>query len=96
MKRNKLQIIGVKIEHKPDADPDTIGIISKAELRNPETSVTQVIRSGGLWGIESDSDKEYLAEVENEQLAELRAELLALGIGPRAIAHAVKSVQHLS
>ena len=159
MKRNKLQIIGVKIEHKPDEDPDTswlgeysntpkehaidrqergdmgrnefryfnpamsgeqtgnpespeqdyqrmeslnagqwcfIGIIAKAELRNPATSVTQVVRSGGLWGIESDSEKDYLASVEKGQLAELRAELLAFGIGPRGIAHAFKSVQHLS
>lgn len=29
------------------------------------------LTSGGLWGIESDSGKEYLTEVENEQLADL-------------------------
>lgn len=68
-----------------------VGIIAKAELWNPASHVTQVIRSGGLWGIESDSDKAYLTEVEQEQLAALRTELLAMGIGPRAIAHAFKS-----
>lgn len=70
-----------------------VGIIAKAEIRNPESMVTQVIRSGGLWGIESDSDASYLEEVGNEQLAELRAELTALGIGSRAIDVAFQNVE---
>lgn len=36
--------------------------------------------SVGLWGIESDSDREYLTEVENEQLADLADHLSHFGI----------------
>lgn len=42
--------------------------------------VVQTIHSGGLYGIESDSDDAYRAEVEAEQLTELRAILAALGV----------------
>lgn len=56
--------------------------------------VTQTITSGGLWGIESDSDKSYFAEVEAEELSGLRTELTALGFSRRAIAKAFKDVEH--
>lgn len=71
-----------------------IGIIAKARIVSP-AGVIQTIRSGGLWGIESDSDKSYIESVENEQLAELRAELESLeqGIGKRAIDHAFANVE---
>jgi hypothetical protein len=65
-----------------------IGIIAKAELWNPQTHVVQVIHSGGLWGIESDAGAEYMGEVAMDELAGLRAELSALGLGSRAIAFA--------
>ena len=39
----------------------------------------QTIRSGGLWGIESDSGDAYFREVGNEQLSELRDTLTQLG-----------------
>jgi hypothetical protein len=45
----------------------------------------QDITSGGLWGIESDSEANYIEEVIAEQKAELRTELLALGFSPRQI-----------
>lgn len=69
-----------------------IGIIAKAEVWNPETKVTQVVRSGGLWGVESDSG-DYLNDIANDELANLRTELLALGFGERAIDHAFKTVR---
>lgn len=69
---------------------DYVGIIAKAEVWNPQTQTTQTLRSGGLWGIESDSDKEYLVSVQAEELAGLKAELLALGFGERACDHALK------
>lgn len=37
------------------------------------------ITSGGLWGIESDSDRSYIEEVEKEQLDDLFAVLKAYG-----------------
>ena len=38
------------------------------------------LTSGGLWGIESDSDKSYKASVEGEQLRDLAEHLQAFGI----------------
>lgn len=50
----------------------------------------QSITSGGLWGIESDSSPDYLAEVGREELADLRAQLVALGFSQRAVTMAIK------
>jgi hypothetical protein len=68
-----------------------MGIIAKAEIRT-ETGTMQVIRSGGLWGIESDSGN-YLDEVGKEELENLRLELSALGFGKRAIDKAFQDVK---
>lgn len=54
------------------------GIAAVARVQLSSDTV-QRITSGGLWGIESDSDDSYFAGVNEEQLAELRTELLALG-----------------
>lgn len=43
------------------------------------------ITSGGLWGIESDSDKEHIKEVENEQLSELKSYLKEYGFTTKQI-----------
>jgi hypothetical protein len=68
-----------------------IGIKAKAEVSID--NVVQSIHSGGLWGIESDSERSYIKEIENEQLAELRNQLYAMGFGKRAIAAACKNVE---
>ena len=68
------------------------GIIAKAEVVST-AGITQVLRSGGLWGVESDSSAEYLASVENEQLTELRAELESFGFSKRMIDHAFARVE---
>ena len=80
-----------------------IGIAAEAEWSVPIMSTTangdqnwrlpQTVHSGGLWGIESDSDASYLAEVEQEQLAELREQLKAIGFSSRAISAAFKNVE---
>ncbi len=70
-----------------------VGIIAKAEVQLTG-DLCQVLRSGGLWGVESDSGDKYLAEVAQEELASLRAELEAVGFGKRAIAHAFTKVEH--
>ncbi len=57
------------------------GCVAKAELSYPIGQGSRRIEwltSGGLWGIESDSDKEYLRSVEDEQLADLASHLAAL------------------
>lgn len=65
-----------------------IGIGAKARVTVGD--ICQAVTSGGLWGIESDSDKSYLKEEEQNQLAELRAVLYEMGFSKRAIAAAVK------
>lgn len=54
---------------------------------------TQTITSGGLWGIESDSDKDYLESVEKEELSDLRGQLKSLGFSTRAISSAFKLIE---
>ena len=69
-----------------------VGIRAEAEI--VVSGICQTITSGGIWGIESDSDKYYFAGVEAEELSELRKTLEALGFSKRAISTAFKSVQH--
>jgi len=53
----------------------------------------QTISSGGLWGVESDSDRAYLATIEDEEIGELRKQLTAVGFSKRAIALACKNIE---
>lgn len=66
-----------------------IGIQAHAEI--VIGNVCQKITSGGLWGIESDSDESYFREVESENLVELRGILHDMGFSKRAIAQSVKT-----
>jgi hypothetical protein len=75
-----------------------VGICAEATIMlapREDGGLTQTIRSGGLWGIESDSDRSYFQEVQQEELANLKAELLALGFSKRAIATAFKDVKEV-
>lgn len=54
-----------------------VGIVAKALV--VVGNVRQEIRSGGLYGIESDSDKEHLDSIAREELAQLRDILSKLG-----------------
>lgn len=67
-----------------------VGIRAEADI--VVNGVSQTITSGGLWGIESDSDSEYFANIEKEELTQLREELHTLGFSKRAIATACKNV----
>ena len=69
-----------------------IGIRVEAEVQT-SSDVVQRITSGGLWGIESNSGKDYLDSVAREELAQLKDELVGLGFSRRAIATAFKNVQ---
>lgn len=83
-----------------------IGIRAEAEISLPTLAnkgcvhgrevfyhTSQNITSGGLWGIESDSDKPYLESVERDELADLREQLKTLGFSSRAISTAFKNVE---
>jgi hypothetical protein len=66
-----------------------IGIRAEARVQTG-SDVVQKITSGGLYGIESDSGKEHIAETIREELASLKTELLQLGFSKRAVASAFK------
>lgn len=72
-----------------------IGISAEAEysIDSPNGSPIQTVTSGGLWGIESDSDAAFFAETEQEQLSELRDQLHAIEFSKRAIATAFKTIE---
>ena len=77
-----------------------IGIRAEAKVvvvpfSNDHGVVVQRITSGGLFGVESDADRSYLDEIQKDELANLKAELLALGFSTRAIATAFKNVQEV-
>jgi hypothetical protein len=55
-----------------------VGVRTEAEVE--VAGVVQTLHSGGLWGIESDSDRSYLEEVAGEQYAELRRILKDVGV----------------
>jgi hypothetical protein len=74
-----------------NGDWSFIGIIAKAEVVTGN-GIMQTIRSGGLWGVESDGGS-YLDEVGKEELESLREELTALGFGKRAIDYSFKNVE---
>jgi hypothetical protein len=84
--------IGIRVEAE-------IGIAQNCAKNAKSDSgvyIVQHIASGGLWGIESDSERSYLDEVQAEELSALKSELLALGFSRRAIATAFKSVEEVS
>ena len=78
-----------RMERLQRGDWAYVGVRADAEI--VVDGVAQEITSGGLWGIESDSDRAYLAEIDGEQLTELRLQLRALGFGTRAISAAFKN-----
>ena len=73
-----------------------IGIRAEAEYSIGESHgsrLMQDVSSGGLWGIESDSDKGYFEDVEKEELGELRKQLEGIGFSKRAIAAAMREIR---
>lgn len=57
-----------------------VGIYAKLAYQIGKHGVIQTLRSGGLWGIESDSGKEYVEGIGKEELDALKGEAEALGI----------------
>lgn len=69
-----------------------IGVEAWAEVQLG-SEVCQHVRSGGVWGIESDSDAAYITECQDNQLAQLRTELEQCGFTKRMIDEAFKVVK---
>lgn len=75
-----------------------VGVRAEAKITIPSdkiqhTSVIQRISSGGIFGIESDSETSYFSEVSSDELSELKTLLTELGFSKRAIASAFKNVR---
>jgi hypothetical protein len=59
-----------------------LGIRAEAFIQtsgNGQIWLCNTVSSSGLWGIESDSEKSYFEEIANEEIAELKNLLIALG-----------------
>jgi hypothetical protein len=67
-----------------------IGIRAMAELQLSAGGPIQRITSRGLWGIEDDSNAEYLDSIRTAEMVELRMDLMRLGFSTRAIDEAVQ------
>ncbi len=66
-----------------------VGIKAEAVIHLPiskHSNKVQTIDSGGLWGIESDSEVSYREEVAREQVAELKGYLETLNVDTSNIA----------
>lgn len=68
-----------------------IGIRAQADVYID--SLRQTLTSGGLWGVETDSDQSYFAEIAQEELSQLRQQLHAIGFTKRAISAAFRDVK---
>jgi hypothetical protein len=68
-----------------------MGIIAKASIRT-HSGLLQIIRSNGLWGVESDVEESSLNEIVNDELCSLRKELESIGFGKRSIDYAFKNI----
>jgi hypothetical protein len=65
-----------------------IGISAEAKVLTSydgKNWLINTLSSGGLWGIESDSDSEYINEVQSEQLSELKDVLIEYGFTEQEI-----------
>jgi hypothetical protein len=71
-----------------------LGIRADAKISVNINGLSQTITSGGLWGIESDSDETDLESAEKDELADLRGQLKGLGFSSRAISTAFKTIEH--
>lgn len=67
-----------------------VGVWAEAEV--VVNGTCQTVRSGGLWGIESDSGANYFGEVGREELDSLRDVLGGLGFSPEEIEDATADV----
>ena len=86
-------LFGTRLQEYHRGEFDFIGIRAEAEYVIGFTGSLQRVTSGGLWGIESDSDRAYMESIEAEELSDLKTQLLALGFSKRAIATAFKTVE---
>ena len=62
-----------------------VGIQAIAEVQMTKNGPIQKVRSGGLWGIESDSGDAHFQEVGKDEMHDLTSELKAMGFTDKQI-----------
>lgn len=67
-----------RMEEYSRGDVVSYGIVAHARISVGGT--VQTIKSGGIWGIPSDADPEYAADLAAEEVADLRDILEGLGV----------------
>ncbi len=72
-----------------------LGVIAEATVRTTEGNISRLetLTSGGLWGMESDGGKEYFAETEQDQLADLKDHLEAFNVDTSNFEELAKNAQ---
>ena len=68
-----------------------VGVRVEAEVLIEGT--VQTLVSPGLWGIESDSDKQYFVDVANEEYEELRKVLKTVGVSTSQLPAKIEQVK---
>lgn len=76
-----------RMESLNRGDWSMIGIRAEAQILVNGT--VQKIGSAGLWGVESDSGKDYLEEVARQELTDLEASLMGLGFSQDEVDEAI-------
>lgn len=72
-----------RMESYNDGNWHCVGVRASVELEIPSGQggyITQVISSPGVWGVESDSDKAYIAELFDEECNTLASMLDEMGL----------------
>jgi hypothetical protein len=84
-----------RLERLNSGDWCFIGIAAEAQIGIPQNGsyLCQTLHSGGLYGIESDSERSHIESEEKNQLADLRDVLKSFGFSSRAISQAFKSIE---
>jgi hypothetical protein len=59
-------------------DFSMVGVVAEADV--VIEGITQTLKSGGLWGTESDSGEEYIQEIAADEYADLRKILTSIGV----------------
>ena len=80
---NRPRVDKVTICYEHDDSTDLSGICAVAEVSysiGGNSRRIERFQSGGLWGIESDSEQDYIEEVEQDELADLKEHLERFGV----------------
>ena len=109
--RPKIRIDHIVIYREFDTDPDTTidrqergqwcfyGIYAVAVVKysndGGKTYRLESLRSGGIWGVESDSGAEEIASMEKDELSDLRDHLTTFGVDVADFDDKVAIAQHM-